>query len=138
MTTLIKSTLLAASLVIAGLVASAHVTSAANSSVAAGAGEAEIVEISHAESREGHVWGKSAKRYPWNKNTGAERVGAQSQYGDICAPGQALEKARTMGLRGARVVGVDRRVIKVSGLLDGDQTAANFANGRGCPVVASR
>lgn len=53
----------------------------------------------------------------------------------FCSPDRALDKAERMGLRRARVVDVNRRVVRVSGLRHGNRVTIAFANDRGCPVA---
>ncbi|QKC79787.1 hypothetical protein [Mesorhizobium erdmanii] len=52
-----------------------------------------------------------------------------------CSPERALDKAERMGLYRARIVDVNRRVVKVMGRQDGDRVVIVFANERGCPVI---
>lgn len=52
-----------------------------------------------------------------------------------CSPERALDKAERMGLWRARIVDVNRRVVKVVGRQDGDRVVVVFANERGCPVI---
>ncbi|WP_083347262.1 hypothetical protein [Rhizobium sp. LCM 4573] len=52
-----------------------------------------------------------------------------------CSPRLAVEKARYMGLRRARVVGADRRVVVVSGFDRRGRDRVIFANRRGCPLI---
>ena len=51
-----------------------------------------------------------------------------------CRPGRALRKARSRGLRRARLVRLNRRVVVVRGRKWGDRVTVGFANRRGCPV----
>ncbi|WP_027146014.1 hypothetical protein [Mesorhizobium sp. WSM3626] len=52
-----------------------------------------------------------------------------------CSPDRALDKAERMGLHRARIVDVNRRVVKVMGRQYGDRIVVVFANERGCPVI---
>lgn len=52
-----------------------------------------------------------------------------------CAPWLAEEKASRMGLRRARVVDVNRRVVVVRGIDRRGPDRIFFANERGCPVI---
>ncbi|SIQ23364.1 hypothetical protein SAMN05880590_102712 [Rhizobium sp. RU35A] len=52
-----------------------------------------------------------------------------------CSPWFAQEKASRMGLRRARVVDVNRRVVVVAGFDRGGRDRVVFANVRGCPVI---
>ncbi|WP_137933376.1 hypothetical protein [Mesorhizobium comanense] len=52
-----------------------------------------------------------------------------------CSPDRALDKAERMGLRRARIVDVNRRVVKVVGRQYGDRVVVVFANERGCPII---
>ncbi|MCY1668290.1 hypothetical protein [Rhizobium sp. SL86] len=54
---------------------------------------------------------------------------------DICAPWLAEDKASRMGLRRARVVDVNRRVVVVAGFDRGGRDRVVFANERGCPLI---
>jgi hypothetical protein len=54
---------------------------------------------------------------------------------DRCAPWLAEDKASRMGLRRARVVDVNRRVVVVSGFDRGGRDRVVFANVRGCPLI---
>ncbi|MFE0014922.1 hypothetical protein ACFWXH_08755 [Mesorhizobium sp. NPDC059054] len=51
-----------------------------------------------------------------------------------CSPERALNKAERMGIWRARIVDVNRRVIKVVGREDGERTMVVFGRERGCPV----
>jgi hypothetical protein len=57
------------------------------------------------------------------------------RHRDVCSPGLAEEKASRMGLRRARVVDVNRRVVVVSGFDRRGPDRMVFANERGCPVI---
>jgi hypothetical protein len=52
-----------------------------------------------------------------------------------CAPWHAEDKAARMGLRRARVVDMNRRVVVVSGFDRRGRDRIVFANQRGCPVI---
>lgn len=52
-----------------------------------------------------------------------------------CSPEWALNKAERMGIWRARIVDVNRRVIKVAGRQDGERTMVVFGRERGCPVL---
>jgi hypothetical protein len=54
----------------------------------------------------------------------------------VCTPGQAVHKAQRMGVRNARVVNSNRKVIRVAGhsWRDG-RTAIVFAREPHCPVI---
>ena len=52
-----------------------------------------------------------------------------------CSPEWALNKAERMGVWRARIVDVNRRVIKVAGRQDGERTMVVFGRERGCPVL---
>ncbi|MDO1582388.1 hypothetical protein [Rhizobium oryzicola] len=54
---------------------------------------------------------------------------------DRCSPGLAEEKASRMGLRRARVVDVNPRVVVVAGFDRRGPDRIAFANVRGCPVL---
>ncbi|MAY63206.1 MAG: hypothetical protein CML29_13435 [Rhizobiales bacterium] len=117
----LKTTILAASLAVAGLAAATPSASAAN------AGFSIVVNGGGNDFRSGHH-NRHDNRGGWNKHN----------RGGICAPGQALNKARSMGIHKARVVDVDRRTVKVRGYKFGRPSGAIFANDRGCPVIARR
>ena len=123
MKNILKSTILAASLAVAGLAVATPNASAANaefSVVVSGGGK-------HFRSDNHHNRLHDYRR-GWNKHNGS----------GVCAPGQALKKARFMGINKARVVDVDRRTVKVRGYKFGRPSGAIFANDRGCPVIARR
>lgn len=52
----------------------------------------------------------------------------------FCTAGQALDKARRMGLHRARIFDEGRRTIKVSGRKLGERVVVAFGRQRGCPV----
>lgn len=52
-----------------------------------------------------------------------------------CSLERALDKAERMGIRRARVVDANRRLIEVSGRKFNHRTTVTFANQRGCPVL---
>lgn len=52
-----------------------------------------------------------------------------------CSPEWALNKAERMGIWRARIVDVNRRVIRVAGRQDGERTMVVFGRERGCPVL---
>lgn len=52
-----------------------------------------------------------------------------------CTPARAVSKARHMGVRLARVRGVTRHTIRVSGVRHGHRTTVTFGKARSCPVV---
>ncbi|MGE6741705.1 hypothetical protein ACQKGC_15635 [Allorhizobium pseudoryzae] len=54
---------------------------------------------------------------------------------DRCAPWLAEDKASRMGLRRARVVDVNPRVVVVAGFDRGGRDRVVFANERGCPLI---
>jgi hypothetical protein len=120
MTSIIKTALVAVSLVAAGLGASATTASASNVGfgiVIGGGGGSGW--------HGGHFGGPG-----WH---GGPRYGR-----GVCAPGHALQKARGMGIRNARIVDVNHRTIRVAGHDRGGHVRAVFANDRGCPVVRVR
>lgn len=55
-----------------------------------------------------------------------------------CHPHQAVGKASRMGVRGARVIDVDRRAIRVAGHRYRDRVMVTFARAPGCPVIRYR
>ncbi len=80
------------------------------SRVNTGIATSNIVEVNH---RRGH-WGPGYRR--------------------ACTPGEAVSKARRMGLRNPMVT-VRRNVLRVTGWRHGNRTAVVFAKARGCPIV---
>lgn len=52
-----------------------------------------------------------------------------------CAPWHAEDKAARMGLRRARVVDMNRRVVVVAGFDRRGRDRIVFANQRGCPII---
>ena len=124
MTSLLKTALVALSLAAAGLGASATTASASD------------VRFGIVISGGGYHGGGSG----WNGgHHGGPGWHGGPRYGrGVCAPGHALQKARGMGIRHARVVDVNHRTIRVDGRDRGGHVRAVFANDRGCPVVRVR
>jgi hypothetical protein len=56
-------------------------------------------------------------------------------YGRRCDPEDAMDKARRMGVRRARVVDVDRRTIDVAGRWRGDRVILTFGRRGNCPLI---
>lgn len=52
-----------------------------------------------------------------------------------CSPEWALNKAERMGIWRARILDMNRRVIKVAGRQYGERTMVVFGRERGCPVL---
>lgn len=52
-----------------------------------------------------------------------------------CSPNRALNKAERMGVRRARIVDANRRVVKVAGRKFNQRVMVTFANQRGCPIL---
>lgn len=52
-----------------------------------------------------------------------------------CTAGQAVNKARSMGLRGARVIREDRRTVRVAGRTRFGREIVVFARAPHCPVI---
>ncbi|MCO5730355.1 hypothetical protein [Rhizobium sp. SSA_523] len=71
----------------------------------------------------------------WDRHPG--RHGDRDRHGrrDVCSPGFAEAKASRMGLRRARVIEVNRRVVVVAGFDRHGRDRIVFANDRGCPVI---
>ena len=73
---------------------------------------------------------------------GAAISAAEARKADVVAAFEkeykALKKARSMGIRNARIVDADRRTVKVRGVRNGFRSGAVFANDRGCPLIARR
>ncbi len=122
MTSLLKTALVALSLAAAGLGASA--TTASASDVRFG------IVIGGGSHGGGGYHGGHHGGPGWH---GGPRYGR-----GVCAPGHALQKARGMGIRNARIVDVNHRVVRVAGRDRGGHVRAVFANDRGCPVVRVR
>jgi hypothetical protein len=120
MKTFLKTTLLAASLAVAGLAVATPSASAANVDFS--------IVVGGGQDYRGHNNRHDDRRGGWNRD----------RRGSVCAPRQALDKARHMGIRNARVVDVDRRTVKVRGFKYGRPSGAIFANDRHCPLIAAR
>lgn len=56
----------------------------------------------------------------------------------ICAPRRAIRKARRMGVRDARIVRINNRVIVVRGYKYGGRAKVKFGRSRNCPVLVFR
>ena len=56
----------------------------------------------------------------------------------ICTPRRAIRKARRMGVRGARIVRVNNRVIVVRGYRYGGSAKVKFGRSANCPVIVFR
>ena len=52
-----------------------------------------------------------------------------------CSMERAMDKAERMGLRRARVVDANRRLVRVAGFKHGTRAVVAFENERGCPVA---
>ncbi len=52
-----------------------------------------------------------------------------------CSARTAMNKAERMGIRRARVVDANRRVVKVAGRKYNQRVMVTFANQRGCPIL---
>lgn len=60
----------------------------------------------------------------------------RDRRGGYCSPREAVHKASRMGLRNARVVSVNHRVVRVEGRRHGPRYhTVTFANSRNCPVL---
>ncbi len=133
MTSLLKTALVALSLAAAGLGASA--TTASASDVRFG------IVIGGGGYHGGSGWDGGHRRgsgWDGNHRRGSGWHGGPRYGRGVCAPGHALQKARGMGIRHARIVDVNHRVIRVDGRDRGGWVRAVFANDRGCPVVRVR
>ncbi|MCR4269082.1 hypothetical protein [Nitratireductor sp. ZSWI3] len=73
-----------------------------------------------------YVHGES---YRWHR---AERPGRHYRS---CSPQHALRKAERFGMRRARIVDVNRRVIRVAGRMNHHRARMVFARQPGCPVI---
>lgn len=122
MTSLLKTALVALSLAAAGLGASASTASASD------------VRFGIVIGGGGHHGGG----YHGGHHGGPGWHGGPRYGRGVCAPGHALQKARGMGIRNARIVDVNQRVVRVAGRDRGGHVRAVFANDRGCPVVRVR
>jgi hypothetical protein len=69
---------------------------------------------------------------------GGDRAHYRDFYRDrrSCTPGEAVRKARRIGLRNPRVVDVDRRTIDVVGRSHGDRVRVTFARRGNCRIVS--
>ena len=56
-------------------------------------------------------------------------------YNRFCTPQRAVDKAARLGVRGARVIDVDRRTIQVAGRKYGQRIRMTFARTPNCPVI---
>lgn len=57
------------------------------------------------------------------------------QRGPQCTPQRAVNKARNMGVRNARVIRANRNVIRVAGNQRGHRVNLAFARAPNCPVI---
>jgi hypothetical protein len=57
------------------------------------------------------------------------------RFDRFCSTDDALDKARRMGLRRARIVGVGERSTRVAGRDDGRTVIVRFGRRGGCPVI---
>jgi len=71
--------------------------------------------------------GDEGHRRDWRRDDRGDRGG--------CSPERALDKADRMGVHRARIIDINRRVVKVMGRQYGDRVVIVFANDRGCPVL---
>jgi hypothetical protein len=121
MKTFIKTALVALSLAAAGLTVSAPAASAADARLT----------ITVDSGRHHDMWSVAGRHdrhrdRHWGRHDGR------------CSVERALNKARDMGLRRARVTEVNRRFVEVSGRRHGGHGRVVFANQSRCPVVAVR
>lgn len=130
MISFIKTALVAVSLATAGLAASAPAASAGQASFTLQLGGGHHYAPSPRHAPRGH-WDRGGRGGHWDR-------GGRGGRGGICAPGHALQKGRGMGIRHARIVDANRRVVRVDGRSRGTPVRAVFANDRGCPVIRVR
>lgn len=57
------------------------------------------------------------------------------RYNRFCTPQRAVDKAARLGVRGARVVDVDRRTIQVAGRKYGQRVRLTMGRTPNCPVI---
>jgi hypothetical protein len=84
----------------------------------------------HHDPRFGIYTGDRDDRRDWRRDRRHDRHHRRS-----CTARQALEKARYMGLRRARVIDEGRRTIRVAGRKYNDGVTVVFGKARGCPIV---
>lgn len=116
----LKTVLVAASIVTAGI---------ATTSTASAGGANFSITIGSGGHGGGHWGGPRRNHGHW---------GGPRRDRGFCSPHQALNKARRMGIRHARVVNANHRVVKVRGRNRGHRVNAVFANTWRCPVVRFR
>ena len=87
------------------------------------------------DTRFGVYAGDDGYRHRRDERRGDWRDERRGEWRRGCSPDRALDKAERMGLHRARIVDVNRRVVKVMGRQDGDRVVIVFANQRGCPVI---
>lgn len=74
--------------------------------------------------------------YRDNRRWGRDHNRGRDYRGGFCSPREAVYKASRMGLRNARVVGSNHRVVRVEGHRHGPRYyQMTFANARNCPVL---
>jgi len=118
-----KTVLVATSLATAGVATSATTASAGSGSFSITIGSG------------GHGGGH------WGGHRGGRdrgHWGGRRHNRGYCAPRQALNKAHRMGIRHARIIRANNRVVKVAGRSRGHRVNAVFANTWRCPVVRFR
>lgn len=126
MKTLIRSAFVAAAIVAAGLGVSATAASAKDVTVTLSVnGHAQTIDY------RGHDRG-------FERDRGRHEGWRHHRRRASCSPAAALQKARWMGIRNARIVAADRGTLKLRGRKHGQRVRIVFANSAKCPVIAAR
>jgi hypothetical protein len=116
-------------------VLSACVGLGALAAVPAAHAEGIYLNFGHGDSRFGvHTSDRTHSR-DWHRDSWRHDDWRRDNWRRSCSSGQALDKARRMGLRRARVVDTGRHTIKVSGRKYNDRVTVIFARDRGCPIL---
>jgi hypothetical protein len=85
----------------------------------------------HGDGRFGIYAGDREHRRDWRRDDWRRDHGWRRS----CSPERALDKAERMGLRHARIIAVNRHVIKVAGRKYNDRVRVTFGRERGCPIL---
>ncbi|PWV97686.1 hypothetical protein DFR52_106210 [Hoeflea marina] len=144
MSRFLKSAILALSLAAAGLSAATPAASAAGLEYRFGGGESSVIirghdrgsDWGHDRDRDGERRRDRDDRGGWGRD-GARHHGQHLAQG-FCDPARAIDKARSMGLRRARVADASRRTLTVDGFRRGRLVEITFGNVWSCPVADYR
>ena len=133
MTNFFKKTMIAAVLGLGALTAVAPAVSAADINLS-------IEQVGYRNGFfEVHDYRRDNDRGRWDRNRWDRRHdrrhGGDWGRRDRCSPNFAVEKARDLGMRRARVVDVTPRKVVVEGFRHGGYSRIVFANDRRCPVL---